>query len=236
MENHRPSVLLIEDNANLVSVLTKHIQSLGLEVKSTYCGREGLKEALSNKHQLFIIDLGLGDIHGFDLIEKIREKNNKPIIVITGDTREDNEIHSYKLKANIYHRKPIRYKILKAQIESLLTPLRKGNIITSKNIHLNLSTRILQCNRKTIPLTKSQFNFVAMLFNSNGQVFTRKQIINNIMNYYCASSESCVDTMVSRIRKELGENTPKDSLIKTVNSTGYRLNPEYFKEIKRYFS
>jgi DNA-binding response OmpR family regulator len=236
VENNRPSILIIEDDANLVLVLTRFINSIGFQAQSTYNGKQGLKMALSNRHQLLIIDLGLGDISGFNLIEKIREINNKPIIVITGDTQENNEINSFKLKANIFHKKPINFDVLEVQIKSLISPKRRGNVITTKNVYLNFNTRVFKLNSREIKLTKTQFNFIAMLFNSNGQVFTRKQIISNIMNYYATSSENCVDTMVSRIRKKLGEKSIKDSLIRTVNSTGYTLNPEYFKEIQRGFS
>jgi DNA-binding response OmpR family regulator len=236
MTNYRASVLVIEDDAGLVSILTNFVGSLRLNVQSCYSGINGLKEALSNKHQLFIIDLGLGDIHGFELIDKIREKSNKPIIVITGDTQEDNEINSFRLKANIYHKKPINFDILEAQIESLLSPKRKGNIITTKDVYLDLNSRTFKSNGKTTPLTKTQFNFIAMLLSSNGQVFTRKQIINNVMDYFSTSSESCVDTMISRIRKKLEEKDLKTSLIRTVNSTGYKLNPKYYKDVKRIFS
>jgi DNA-binding response OmpR family regulator len=236
MKNNRPSVLIIEDDANLVLVLKQFILSLGLNANSTYSGKKGFKKALSNKYQLFIIDLGLGDISGLKLVEKIRITNNKPIIIITGNVEENNEIECFKLKANIFHKKPINFDILAVQIKSLISPKRRGNIITSKNVYINLNKRVFKFNDQVVPLTKREFNFLTMLFNSNGEVFTRKQIIYNIMNYFSSSSENCVDTMVSRIRKKLNEEDIKNSLIKTVNCTGYKLNSEYFKNIQRSFS
>ena len=170
-------MLIIEDDANLVLVLTKFIKSIGFNTQSTYSGKEGLEIALSNKHQLFIVDLGLIDIHGFELIEKIRQINNKPIIVITGNTQEENEITSFKLEVNIFHKKPINFDILEMQIKSLMSPKRRGNILTTKNIYVDLNKRIFKSNNQVVPLTKTEFNFLVMLFNSNGQVFTRKQII-----------------------------------------------------------
>ncbi len=236
MQNNRPSILIIEDDANLVLVLTKFVESIGYNAQFSYTGKEGLKIALTNKHQLFIVDLGLGDIYGLELIEKIRHTNNKPIIVITGDIQEENEIKSYSFKANIFHKKPINYDILEVQIKSLMSPKRRGNIITTKNIQLDLNRRTFKNNDKVVLLTKTQFNFLAMLLNSNGEVFTREQIIYNVMNSFGTSSDNCVDTMVSRIRKKLKEETVKESLIRTVNGTGYKLNPEYLKNIQRNFS
>jgi DNA-binding response OmpR family regulator len=236
MKNHRPSVLVIEDNANLVSVLTKYIQSLGFEVESSYNATEGLKKALSNKHQLFIIDLGLKDLHGLKLIAKIRNTSNKPIIVITGETEGQSEIKCFKLKVNIFHRKPIKYELLKEQIKSLLPPNRKGCIITTRELYLDLNRRILKSNGKTVPLTQTEFNFLLMLLESNRQIFTRKQIISNGMNYYKATTENCVDTMVCRIRKKLKKKNIQNSIIETVNGRGYRLNSKYYEDLKRSFS
>lgn len=236
MGNNRPSVLIIEDDANLVLVLTKFVESIGYNTQFSYTGKEGFEIALTNKHQLYIVDLGLGDIYGLELIERIRNTSNKPIIVITGDIQEENEIKSYSLKANIFHKKPINYDILEVQIKSLMSPRQKGNIIMTKNIELDLNRRTFKNNGRVILLTKTQFNFVAMLLNSNGEVFTREQIICNVMNYFSTSSNNCVDTMVSRIRKKLKESDINKSLIRTVNGTGYKLNPEYFKNIRRSFS
>lgn len=236
MRNNRPSVLIIEDDANLVSVLKSYIESLGFNAQGTYCGRKGLEKALTNKHQLFIIDLGLGDIHGLQLIEQIRNISKKPIIVITGDIKQESEINCYRSKVNIFHRKPIKYEVLSAQIRSLISPRKKGHIFRTRNVYLDLNKRIFKLNDKATNLTRTEFNFLLMLLSSNGEVFTREQIICNVMNYFSTSSENCVDTMVSRIRGKLNEKCVKDSLIQTVNGAGYKLNPNHYKDLERTFS
>jgi DNA-binding response OmpR family regulator len=232
MQNHKPSVLVIEDDATLVSILTKYIQSLGYKVEFSYNATEGLKKALSNKHQLFIVDLGLGDLHGLKLIEKVRAISNKPIIVITGETEGLSEIKCFQLKVNIFHGKPIKYELLKEQIRSLLPPNRKDSIITTREVYLDSNRRILKSQGRTVPLTQTEFDFILMLLKSNRQIFTREQIISRVMNYYRVTTENCVDTMVCRIRKKLKEKNIQNSIIETVNGRGYRLNNTYYKDLK----
>jgi two-component system, OmpR family, response regulator ArlR len=235
MCNNRPSVLIIEDDAYLVLTLIRHIKSLRLNVDYAYDGEKGLKKALRNKYQLAIIDLKLPGMGGLEIVEKIRKINNKPIIVITGSLEEQDELESFKLKANIYHTKPIKYEILEAQIKSLLNPNKKGNIIKALDMEIDTEKRLVSVEGRIIDLTKSEMSFILMLINSKGGVFTREQIISNIKNCYSNPSTQCIDTMVSRIRKKF-KQSPERSFIKTVNGSGYSINPVYLKNIERSFS
>ncbi|MDD3475211.1 MAG: response regulator transcription factor [Candidatus Dojkabacteria bacterium] len=228
MRNYKISVLLIEDDASLVFILTRFLENLNMKVESSYTAKEGLIKALTNKYQILIIDIGLPDSDGFKIIEQIRLiDNTKPIIVITGDNSRDKEIYSYKAKANIFHPKPIKFDILEAQIKSLIED-QYPNIIVIGDLCIDKIKRIVKIKNKGIKLTHSEYNLLIMLIDSNGEIFTRKQILSNIMNYYRNSSETSVDTLVCRIRKKLGNKIGGD-LIKTVYKSGYCINP-YLKD------
>lgn len=228
MRNYKTSVLLIEDDANLVFVLTRFLENLSMKVESSYTAKDGLIKALTNKYQILIIDIGLPDSDGFKIIEQIRLiDNTKPIIVITGDNSQEKEISSYKAKANIFHPKPIKFDILEAQIKSL-TIDRYPNVIVIGDLCIDRLKRIAKIKNKRVKLTHSEYNLLIMLIDSNGEIFTRKQILSNIMNYYRNSSETSVDTLVCRIRKKLGRKVGGD-LIKTVYKSGYCINP-YLKD------
>ena len=235
MYSKRPSVLVIEDNASLVLTLSKLLKNLHLNIDYSYNGKEGLVKVLKNKFQLAIIDLGLPDITGFEIVKKIREINNKPIIVITGSKEQKDELRAFELNINIYHYKPIDFEILEAQIKSLINPNLKGNIIKTLDIFIDLDRRIIKNKDKVVNLTKTETDFIIMLIQSKGEVFTREQIISNLLNNFNNPSKYCVDTMVSRIRRKFG--TPINrSLIKTVNGRGYTINSLYFNNIQREFS
>jgi two-component system, OmpR family, copper resistance phosphate regulon response regulator CusR len=235
MCNNRPSVLIIEDDAYLVCTLTEYIKSFHFNVDHAYNSKDGLRKALKNNYQLAIIDLGLPNTNGFKIVEEIRKINNKPIIIITGSQEEKDELEAFKLKVNIYHTKPIRFELLGAQIKSLLNPRKKGHIVKALDLKIDTEKRIVKVNKQIIDLTKSEMDFILMLINSKGEVFRREQIIANIKNCFNDPSKQCVDTMVSRVRKKL-KQPPEQSLIKTVNGSGYSINPTYLKNIKRSFS
>ena len=235
MCNKRPCVLIIEDDANLVLTLSEYVRNLHLEVEYAYNGKEGIEKILRNKYQLAIIDLGLPDISGFEVLKRIRGINNKPIIVITGSKEQKDELKAFKLNINIYHYKPIDYELLEAQMKSLINPNLKGNIIKTLDLEVDVNRRIIVRNNKTLNLTKTETDFVIMLLQSKGEVFTREQIVSNIMNNFNNPSKYCVDTMVSRIRRKFDVPLER-SIIKTVNGTGYTINPTYFENIQREYS
>lgn len=235
MPNKRPTVLIVEDCANLVLTISEFIKTLHLNTDYAYNGKDGIKKVLENKYQLAIIDLGLPDITGFEIVRKIREINNKPIIVITGSKEQTDELKAYKLNINIYHYKPLNYEILEAQIKSLINPNLKGNIVKTLGIYIDIDRRIVKNNEKILNLTKTETDFLIMLIESKGEVFTRNQIVSNILNNFKNPSIYSVDTMVSRIRKKF--NVPLEkSLIKTINGIGYAINPIHFEDIKREYS
>jgi len=235
MCSKRPCVLIIEDDANLVLIISNFLKSLHFDVLYAYNGKDAIEEVLKNKYQLAIIDLGLPDMSGFQVVEKIREINNKPIIIITGSKEENDEIKAFKSHVNLYHYKPLNYEILEAQIKSLINPNLKGNIIKTLDIYIDTSRRIIKNKNKVLDLTKTETDFLIMLAESKGEIFTRKQIISNVLNNFNDPSIYCVDTMVSRIRKKFKSPLEK-SLIKTVNGIGYTINPIYFENIRREYS
>jgi DNA-binding response OmpR family regulator len=230
MKRSKHRILLIEDDANLAMILSKFLLSNGYYVEYVYEGHKGLKMALSNKYQLIIVDIGLPDITGLQIVSEIRKVNNKPIIVITGDNTNNTELATFQFKANIFHSKPIKFEILLAQISTLLKEADTHRIIKSQNIYIDISKNIFRKENKKVYFTKTEFDFLLMLFNSNGEIFSREKIIATLMNYYREQNESCVDTMISRIRKKL-EEKPTDSIIKTINKSGYSINPKYLNNI-----
>jgi len=234
VRNYKTSVLLIEDDANLVFILTRFLESLNMKVGSSYTAADGLNKALTNKYQIIIIDIGLPDSDGFKIIEQIRLiDNTKPIIVITGDNSENNEIYSYKVKANIFHPKPIKFDILEAQIKSLITD-KYPNIIVIGDLCIDRLKRTVKIKNKRIKLTYNEYNLLIMFIDSHGEIFTRRQILSNVMNYYRNSSETSVDTLVCRIRKKLGRKMGSN-LIKTVYKSGYCINPHLKEQMSRIY-
>ena len=235
MGNKRPSVLIIEHGASSLFTLKNLVESLRSQTEFSFTGQEGLSKALTNKHSLYILATPLPDMCAFYFVEQLRRKNEKPILMIEEQPCEENEIKAYDSGVNIYHSKPIAFSILEAQIKSLINSYTKPHIIKSLNICLDINKRMVLVNSQEVELTKTEMNLVILLFNSNGKIFTREQIISNIMNCHRNPSRFCVDTLVSRVRKKLDQEG-SESFIKTMNGVGYCINSVYIKNLSREFT
>jgi two-component system response regulator ArlR len=211
-------------------MIERFLDLQGYDTKHSYTGDTGLEMALSNKFDLTIIDIGLPDISGLDVLGKLKSANQKPIIIITGDGNRDIELQSYKLRSNIFHKKPLNYEILGAQIKSLL-PQNNAHSIKSLDLYIDMSRRVVKLKNQTIYLTNSEFNLLSLLVFSRGEIFSRETILSTVMNYYRNSSVSSVNTLVSRLRKKLSNS--KLPIIQSVPKVGYCINSEYLENLTR---
>lgn len=229
---NKSQILIIEDDANLSLIIGKHLERQNIETDIAYTGEEGLEKALSNKYNLLLVDIGLPGINGVDIIKRIRNIGNMiPVIIITSQIALDKEIDAYDQGANLFHRKPIEFDLLIAQINSLLPDMNKELMIEMKDIVINTKERYLKRKGVIINLTKTELDFILMLVKSNGSIFSRHKIIVNLLNYNRDLEHSAVDTMVCRIRKKLDE-FGTDEFLETVPKEGFRINLNYMRNAK----
>lgn len=222
-------VLIIEDSASLVYVLQRFLKDIGLQSEFAYNGKEGIKKSLLDNIDLILLDIGLPDINGQDILRKIRLfDRNKPVIIISNNSSIENEIDSYRNGATIFHRKPISFELLKAQILNSLGEKGKDNIMVLKEYEIDVEGRRITKNGKYIPLTPNEMNVMLLLIKSRGYVCTREQILSTLNPYVATKKSNCVDTIICRIRKKLMED--KDNgIIRSVNGVGYRISEAFIK-------
>ncbi len=225
----KPKVLIIEDDSVLSQVVSRNVRNWGYGTEIIANGEVGLNFALNKGFSLVISDISLPGLNGLQIVEKLRSKGVKvPIILVTNFMQKDNELFAYKVGASIFHKKPLDYDLLKAQIKMLIenhrytTQLKLGDLVIDPEKH------IVQKNGSVIELSKKEFDLLLILASSPGEVFTRKEVIEltnlNIKNL----EESSVDTLVSRVRSKLGKYKNED-IIETVFKSGYRLNRIYLE-------
>lgn len=225
-------ILLIEDNPNLSQLIKNFLEKKEKTIVQAYEGNSGLEKAYSNKYNLILLDLGIPNIKGLSLLNKLRDSGNvTPCIIITGHDNPFEEIQCFKLGANLYHKKPLNLELLNVQIDRLLNHKKTLKILYMLDISINLKLRQVQRNNNLIPLTFTEYNFLLMLIESNGEITSRAKIISNILDYNKDIEYTSVDTMVSRIRAKLKKEGNKQ-VIETVIKQGYRINLSYLQNIK----
>ncbi len=221
------SILVIEDDKNLSFFIRKHLESLGYKVHIALSGDDGLKLALTNRYSLFIIDIGLPEVSGFSIVNKLRSNGLKtPIIIITTDITTQTEKESFEKGANLFHKKPIDFDLLNAQIGSLLSLYKMDPIINLGDLHIDTKKRYVSKDGKEIDLSYKEFELLLALVSSQGDILSRTDLINQTFKGVREVEEGSIDTLVSRVRKKLGKYK-EENVIETIHGVGFRLNLSY---------
>ncbi|MGI6484437.1 MAG: response regulator transcription factor [Candidatus Dojkabacteria bacterium] len=216
-------ILIIDDCASLVHVLQKFFESLSLTSDFAYNGKEAYRKIRNYSYSLLILDIGLPDISGHILLERIREiYEKKPIIVISNDVSIKNEIESYRNGANIFHKKPLEYELLEVQVLNFFSKKFYPRAIRIKDLTLTEDKIVTKKGKGEIHLTKTEFGLLLLLAKNRGVIFSRDKIISILDALNIDKSIGSVDTLVCRLRKKLNASDC-NKYIETVEGLGYRI-------------
>lgn len=221
-------ILVIEDDKSLAVSLQVLLSNEGYDVYIGFDGQYGLEQASQKSYSLIITDINLPKMSGLEIVSKVRAKDIKtPIIVITNVTTEQNEIMAYKIKADLFHKKPLNYELLIKQVQMLLSKnIFSNEEIIVGDIVISPKMRIFKKSGKEINLSKKEFDFMVLMTSYPGEVFTRSEILNQIGFRSLGVDDRSVDKLVSRIRQQIGSYEGED-VIETVYNKGFRLNQKY---------
>ncbi|HOV34706.1 MAG TPA: response regulator transcription factor [Candidatus Dojkabacteria bacterium] len=227
---HQKTVLIVEDCANLVFTLESFLKSIGYKTMPVYDGSSGLQKAQLKEVSLILLDIGLPDISGLEVLEKVRNFTDKPVIVISADFSLKNKVSAFTGRANIFHEKPIDFELLKAQVDSLMhnTQITK-KLILQNNIEIDSRTNTVSKSGKVIKFTSKESALFNLLVKNNKNIVSRKTAINVIDPFGRINNENSIDVTICRIRKKL-HISPKDDIIKTISGKGYCLESKIIKK------
>jgi DNA-binding response OmpR family regulator len=217
-------ILIVEDNARISSFLETGLQVQGLLSTVVSTARDALRVANGKDFDLVILDLGLPDRDGLEVLATLRGQGETfPIIVLTARDGLDDTIVGLDSGANDYITKPFRFEELLARVRVQLrnrqAPGSKQEAVLSVGqITLNLLTREAWINQQTVDLSAREFLLAEFFLRHPGQVLTREQILDRIWGYDSEPSTNIVNVYIGHLRKKLGEAT-----IETVRGVGYRL-------------
>lgn len=222
-----PKVLLIEKNKHLTRILEACIFIHGMHLSRMGSLEGEVSNILSHRYSLLVVDTNLAlDSNAF-AIRMIKEHNVMLPIIAIGPNNQSLEIRAYQLGINIYHSKPIRCELLKAQVTQLTSYYYK-KVMLLENIEIDISSQSFYVHDRKINFTYQEFHLLLLLIRAEGSVLNR----NNISKYSFSShkdiSYAAIDTLISRIRAKLNKHFEKP-FIKTEYKLGYRINPIYLR-------
>lgn len=228
-------VLIIDDDKELCALMKKCIEQEKLSAVTVYNGIEGVRLIDENKdsYSLIILDVMLPDIDGFQILQKIRDTSNIPVLMLTAKSSEEDKIFGLRLGADDYLTKPFGINELLARVNSLIRRYTTLNPFTADIDSISLKDMVIdKLNRtvtvKDIPvlLTGKEFDLLLFLASNKGRVFTKKQIYSQVWEEEYAFDDSNIMSFISKLRKKIEPDPDHPFYILTVRGVGYRFNKE----------
>jgi DNA-binding response OmpR family regulator len=217
-------ILIAEDEPRIAAFLEKGLRASGFTTAIAGSGREVIDKAIGNNFDLLILDLGLPDRDGFQVLKELRgQGENLPIIILTARDDITDKVAGLEGGADDYVTKPFRFAELLARVRARLrtqTPTggEDEKSLRVADISLNLYTRQVQVGDRTLKLSAKEFQLLQTFLRHPEQVLSREQLLDRVWGYDYDPGSNVVDVYVGYLRKKLGSDR-----IETLRGMGYRL-------------
>jgi two-component system response regulator CpxR len=220
------NILLVDDDAELCSLLREFLQREGFTVSCEHEGNRGLAKASESGIDLVVLDVMLPGIDGFEILRRLRVQSKVPVIMLTARGEDVDRIVGLELGADDYLPKPFNPRELAARIRAILRryetrPTEPSARLELNGIALDTGTREVLAAGKRVELTTFEFDILEMLMRSAGRVLSRDALMEKFFNRKATPYDRSIDMHISHLRKKLDAG---DSLIKTIRGVGYQFS------------
>ena len=214
-------VLVIEDEADLLSVIARALRENGYAVDESSDGEDGLYKAMSWTYDAIVLDLMLPGINGWDFLRRVRKKHKTPVLILSARDTVKDRVDGLDLGADDYLTKPFALTELLARLQALIRRSVGQAVphVVIGDIVINLRTRTATREGRGVELTAREFAIVEMLALQRGELITRTRIYEHIFDENDDTLSNLVEVHVSNIRKKLGKD-----FIKTRRGQGYLID------------
>lgn len=227
-ENTMIRILIVEDDQRLATLTKTFLEKNGYKVDVEHDGSQAEKRILSEQPDLVILDLMLPGQDGLSICRKIRPEYKHPVIMLTAQTDDTNQILGLEVGADDYVTKPVQPQVLLARIRAVMRrqEAKEENVdetdnITIDNISIEFGNRIASVDGEQIDLTSSEFDLLWLLMKNAGNILSREDILGTTRGIEYDGLDRSIDVRISKIRKKIGDDLGKPSRIKTIRSKGY---------------
>lgn len=233
MSNNKYKILVVEDEANICSFIETLLETNGYQALVANTCTMGLTLFASHNPDLIILDLGLPDRDGIELIRTVRQKSMTPIMVLSARTTEQDKIEALDLGANDYITKPFSTGELLARVRAALRLNRYSSAagmpsgtFTAQDMTINYERRKVFVAGQEVKLTQTEYNIVAFLSEHAGRVMTYASIVKAIWGDTDCGSTKKLQVNMANIRKKMGSRPGSNNYILNELGVGYRMIDE----------
>ena len=223
-------ILIIEDEESIAELEKDYLELSGFEVEIDNDGESGLMKALQGEYDLFVLDLMLPGVDGFEICRKVREVKNTPIIMVSAKKEDIDKIRGLGLGADDYITKPFspsemvaRVKAHLARYERLIgSGMPDNEIIEMRGLKIDKTARRVWVNGEERNFTTKEFALLTFLAPNPNHVYTREELFSKIWDMESIGDIATVTVHIKKIREKIEFNTAKPQYIETIWGVGYR--------------
>jgi len=229
MTAHKPRVLIVDDEPQILRFLRTTLNANGFEVVEAATGAEALRHAAADAPDVIVLDLGLPDMDGKDVIKKLREWSQTPVVVLSARAREPEKIEALDAGADDYVNKPFGIGELMARLRAALRHRLKseGSAPNFKlgSFVVDLIKRTVKRDGAQIHLTPKEYDLLRVLVQNAGKVVTQRQLLEAVWGPAHVEDASYLRVYVGQLRRKI-ESDDEPAIIENEPGVGYRLRDE----------
>jgi two-component system KDP operon response regulator KdpE len=222
----KPVILVIDDEPQMRRLLQLTLETNGFTIHTASNGNEGVVKAASDRPELVILDLGLPDMDGSEVLKKIREWSTVPVLVLSVRSAEDDIVGCLDAGADDYLVKPFRTGELLARVRAALRhrlTLEEKVVFVSHGLSVDLSSRVVRKGDDIVKLTATEYALLALFVKNAGRVLTHRFVLEQVWGPTHAEETQYTRVYVGQLRKKIEDDPSDPKLLLTESGIGYRL-------------
>lgn len=229
------SVLIIEDDIEIVNLLEIHLKDLSFEVDKAFDGKSGLDKALSDNPGLIILDIALPEMDGIDVCRQIRASSSVPIIMLTAKSEEIDRVLGLEMGADDYITKPFSVREFIARVKAVFrrtdrtsakTELQEKNELSFDDLFIDVEKRKVIVREEKVELSPKEFELLVLMASNPGKSYSRSDLLKLIWGYDFNGYEHTVNSHINRLRAKIEADMNNPLYIITTWGVGYKFNEE----------
>lgn len=227
-DNTRYKILVVDDEQRMVRFIQLNLEQDGFEVITAYNGKDALEQVRTQLPDLILLDIMMPDINGFEVLKKIREVNNVPVIMLTAKGEEDDRIQGLELGADDYITKPFSPRELVSRIRAVLRRTKSfaddqvDLIKVDERLTIDFSRREVWVEGQKVDLRPTEYRLLYHLVQNAGWVNTHEQLLTKVWGFEYQDEPHYVRLYVNYLRKKIEQDPSNPKYILTERGVGYR--------------
>lgn len=231
-------ILIAEDDPDILDFISLYLENSGYHILTANDGKAAYQLFLNQTIDLAILDLMMPEMNGYDLIKKIREKSNIPIIILSAKREDVDKILGLDIGADDYMTKPFNPLEIVSRVKANLRRYYNlgidgikdnSHIIRLGELMMDSEQVSVKKNGQPLNLTLTEFKILQLLMKSPGQIFTKSQIYEQVNGHYFETDDNTMMVHIFNLREKIEENAKQPKYIKTVRGVGYKIEKDIQK-------